>query len=251
MIEHFPLVILILSLIGFWFSMLLGALLAKFVRPANDDERKDLDLVVGSSLTILGLIIGFTFSMAVSRYDMRKNYEEEEANAIGTEYVRVDLLPGDGGPKLRQLLSNYLDQRILFYKVTDEQQLNTIGAETTKLQDEMWSAAQGAAKEQPNPVTALAVGGMNDVLNRQGYTQAAFWNRIPTGAWILMISLAACCSMLVGYSARYRRTLKIPILPALVAIAFFLIADIDTPRRGVIHVRPQNLESLAQSLHGN
>jgi hypothetical protein len=245
--QRYPLLVFALSLFGFWFSVLIGAFLLGRVRPVKESERQDLDFVVSASLTLLALIIGFAFSMAVSRYDTRKNFEEE-ANAIGTEYVRADVLPTEAAAKVRQLLVQYLDERILFYTVQDEQQLNSIAAETTKLQNEMWSTAQSAAKEQPTPVTALAVAGMNDVLNRQGYTQAAWWNQIPTGAWLLMIVLAICCSILTGYRAVDRRSLLFPVLPFMIAIAFFLIADIDSPRRGIIHVQPQNLESLQQSL---
>ena len=246
---RYPVLVFALSLFGFWLSVLIGAYLLERVRPVKESERQDLDFVVGSSLTMLALIIGFAFSMAVSRYDMRKNYEEEEANAIGTEYARADLLPTDATVKVRQLLVQYLDQRMLFYTERDEQQLNSIAAETTKLQNQMWSTVQSAAKVQPTPPTALAVMGMNDVLNRQGYTQAAWWNRLPTGAWILMIVLAVCCSILTGYRALDRRSLLFPVLPFMVAIAFFLIADIDSPRRGIIRVQPQNLESLQESLH--
>jgi hypothetical protein len=246
--QRYPLLVFALSLFGFWLSVLIGAFLLGWVRPVKESERQDLDFVVSASLTLLALIIGFAFSMAVSRYDTRKNFEEEEANAIGTEYARADLLPAEAAVKVRQLLVQYLDKRMLFYTVQDEQQLNSIAAETTKLQNEMWSTVQSAAKEQPTPVTALAVAGMNDVLNRQGYTQAAWWNRIPAGAWLLMIVLAVCCSILTGYRAVDRRSLLFPVLPFMIAIAFFLIADIDSPRRGIIHVQPQNLESLQESL---
>jgi hypothetical protein len=248
MLMRYPVLVFALSLFGFWLSVLIGAYLLGRLRPVKESERQDLDFVVGSSLTMLALIIGFAFSMAVTRYDMRKNYEEEDANAIGTEYARAGLLPGDAAVKVRQLLVQYLDQRMLFYTVRDEQQLNSIAANTTKLQNEMWSTVQSAAKEQPTPVAALAVAGMNDVLNRQGYTQAAWWNRLPTGAWILMIVLAVSCSILTGYRALDRRSLLFPVLPFMIAIAFFLIADIDSPRRGIIRVQPQNLESLKQSL---
>ena len=248
MLQRYPFLVFALSLFGFWFSVWVGAFLMVRLRPVKESERQDLDLAVSGSLTLLALIIGFAFSMAVSRYDMRKSYEEEEANAIGTEYARADLLPGDSAVKVRQLLVQYLDQRVLFYTVTDEQQLNSIAAETTKLQSEMWSTVQSAAREQPTPVAALAVAGMNDVLNRQGYTQAAWWNLIPTGAWILMVALSVCCSILTGYRALDRRSIWFPVLPFMVAIAFFLIADIDSPRRGIIRVQPQNMESLKQSL---
>ena len=248
MILGYPLLVFVLSFFAFWLSILIGAFFWGGIRPVKESERQDLNLIVSSSLTLLALILGFAFSMAVSRYDLRKNYEEEEANAIGTEYARADLLPADAAAKVRPLLVQYLDQRILFYTVQDQQKLDSIAAQTTKLQDAMWLTVQSAAREQPNPVTALAVAGMNDVLNRQGYTQAAWRNRIPTGAWALMITLAICCSVLVGYSTHDRKTLWLPILPFLVAMAFLLIADIDSPRRGIIHVMPQNMLSLQQSL---
>ena len=84
-------------------------------RPLKDEEREDFSLVQGATLTLLGLIIGFSFSMAIGRYDQRKNYEEEEANAIGTEYVRAGLLPAADAAKVRAQLTKYLDLRILFY----------------------------------------------------------------------------------------------------------------------------------------
>ena len=199
---------------------------------------------------LLALIIGFTFSMALGRYDQRKNYEEEEANAIGTEFVRADVLPAADAAKLRALLLSYLDQRVLFYTVRDEQQLQQINAETGKLQAQLWSAVVAPAAAQPTPLMALALAGMNDVLNAQGYTQAAWWNRIPIAAWTLMAAMAICSTMLVGIGARTAKTTSglLLVLPLVVSIAFFLVADLDSPRRGVIRVIPQNLLSLSQSL---
>ena len=109
---------------------------------------------------------------------------------------------------------------------------------------------QKPAVAQPSPLIALAVSGMNDVLNSQGYTQAAWWNRIPVAAWGLMGLIAICSNLLVGYGARKPKeeVRMLLILPLIVAVAFFLIADIDSPRGGLIHVVPQNLISLAQSL---
>jgi len=247
-IFNFPIVNFAISVIVLSVSVQLGALLSKRLGSLQEDERADLDLVINASLTLLALIIGFTFSMAVGRYDQRKNYEEEEANAIGTEYVRADLLPSDDGARVRKLLRLYLDQRLLFYTVRDPRRLQQIDAETARLQGEMWSTVTRVAHAQPTPVTALVASGMNDVLNRQGYTQAAYWNRIPTGAWILMVSLSICCSFLIGYGAHRKGTRLFVVLPVLVSIAFFLIADIDSPRRGAIRVLPQNLISLSNSL---
>jgi hypothetical protein len=247
LLDH-PLALFILSLIILWTAVQVGAFIRRR-RPLPDDERDDFALVINASLTLLALIIGFTFSMAVSRYDQRKDYEEEEANAIGTEYVRLDFLSASDAAKIRDLLTRYLDQRLLFYTTHDSPQLEQIDHETLRLQSEMWSAVRGAAEERPTPPVTLAVWGMNDVLNRQGYTQAAWWKRIPVAAWGLMVSIAICCSLLVGYGARRREGFRFTIVPFLVSVAFFLIAEIDSPRTGVIRIVPQNLVSLSQSLH--
>jgi hypothetical protein len=219
-------------------------------RPLKDDEREDFAVVQAATLTLLALIIGFSFSMATARYDLRKNYEEAEANAIGTEYVRTGLLPSTDATAVRAQLKRYLDLRIAFYRTRSANKLRQINTDTAQLQGEMWSAVQVPALAQPTPVMALAVAGMNDVLNSQGYTQAAWWNRIPTSAWGLMMVIAICCNVLVGYGARrVGATAKLLIvLPVVVSISFLLIADIDSPRGGLIHVAPQNLASLAQSL---
>jgi hypothetical protein len=246
-ILDFPLVFFVVSLLTLWLFSQLGFRLSR-KRPVAEDERQDLNLVISASVTLLALIIGFSFSMAVSRYDQRKSYEEEEANAIGTEYVRAGLLAPAEAASLHHLLTQYLQQRLQFYTVRDPRLLASVDIETTKLQNEMWSIVQGAAKAQSSPGMLLVIGGMNDVLNRQGYTQAAWWNRIPLGAWSLMVTLAICCSMLLGYATHQRWVLLPMVVPFLVSIAFFLISDIDSPRRGVIRVAPQNLISLSQSL---
>ena len=216
-----------------------------------EDLREDFSVILSATLTLLGLLIGFSFSMAISRYDERKNYEEAEANAIGTEYVRADLLPTADAAKVRELLRKYTDQRILFYKTRDNNELLQINARTAQLQSELWSAVRGPAASQPTPVVALAISGMNDVLNSQGYTQAAWWNRIPFAAWGMMAAIAICANLLVGYGARKAAAQGVLafVLPLVVSIAFLLIADIDSPRGGIVRVAPQNLVSFAQSLH--
>ncbi len=214
----------------------------------DDKEQDDFDLVLTGTLTLLGLIIGFSFSMAINRYDLRKNYEEEEANAIGTEYVRVDLTGSEDAPRLQGLLQAYLQQRILFYTVHDAGWLAQISSYTSQLQQQMWSLVQDGAKAQPSPVEALVVSGMNDVLNAQGYAQAASWNRIPVAAWSLMLIIAVCSNLLLGFGMRGKCTVLLIVLPFVLSVAFFLIAELDSPRRGLIQVVPQNLNRLAIGL---
>src|SRR5215467_11592786 len=129
-----PLIVLVISLVALLLSAQMGVFFRKNLRHLADDERAVFAVVLTATLTLLGLIIGFSFSMVISRYDQRKNYEEEEANAIGTEYVRADLLPTADAAKVRELLRTYLDQRVRFYETREVYELSRINAHTAQLQ---------------------------------------------------------------------------------------------------------------------
>ncbi|HLW88954.1 MAG TPA: hypothetical protein VKR57_10715 [Terriglobales bacterium] len=250
-IVNFPFLVFVSSLIALWLSAIAGSYVRIKLRPLADDQRDEFGVVQAAALTLLGLLIGFTFSMATSRYEQRKNYEEAEANAIGTEYVRADLLPDSQATRVRELLRSYLDQRILFYTARHESQLQQINATTAQLQSQLWSVVQARAASQATTLMALVVSGMNDVLNSQGYTQFAWNNRIPFEAWVLLAVIASGCNLLIGYGSHRTRTLLFLVVPLAVSISFFLIADIDSPRGGVIRVQPQNLLILAQSMQAH
>jgi hypothetical protein len=249
-ITHYPVPFFAVTFIALSLGAWFGAVLLRRRGELEDEARPDLSLILTATLALFGLIIGFSFSMAVSRYDQRKNYEEAEANAIGTEYIRADLLPADSADRVRTLLKSYLDQRILLYGTKDEAELAEVHSRTTQLQDDLWSAVRAPAAANPTPIVALAVSGMNDVLNSQGYTLAAYRNRIPAAAWTLLAAIALCCNVLVGWGLQSHRREKrlLVILPIVSALAFMLIADIDTPRHGIIRVEPQNLTSLAETM---
>lgn len=244
----YPVLVLVASLVIFGFAAWVGEQVHARYGERVEFNHEDFTFVLGGTLTLLGLIIGFTFSMAVNRYDQRKNYEEQEANAIGTEYVRADLLPPADAAKVRSLLSSYLEQRILWYKSRFHGPRRQLDTQTARLQTELWSSVTGPTSAQPKFLDTLVVSGMNDVLNSQGYTQAMWWNRIPGAAWALLIMIGLFCNLLIGYGARGRSASILLILPIALGISLFLIADIDSPRGGVIRVWPQNLESLSESL---
>lgn len=240
--------ILVISFIVFWTASLAGYRFGLHSHELEQETSDDLKLVLGGALTLLGLIVGFTFSMAVSRYDSRQVYEEAEANAIETAYVRADLLPAADATKVRGLLRNYLEQRIRNYESQEGEELQQIEADTTRLENQMWSVVSASSTAHPTPVEALVVAGMNDVLNAHGNTQAAWWNRIPHSAWTLLTFISIFCNALIGYVARERSTLVLVILPIALAVSFCFIADIDSPRGGWIRVQPQNLKSVAETL---
>jgi hypothetical protein len=247
---RYSFLVLTISLVVLWLSVQIGVFFRKRRRILEENEREDFGIIMAAILTLLGLIIGFSFSMAISRYNQRKNLEETEANAIGTEYVRADFLPNADAGRVRVLLRNYLDQRVLIYKTRDDRQLREIDAATNQLETDLWSAVWAPAAAKPTPLVTIAVTGVNDVLNSRGYTQAAWWNRIPNAAWGLMVVIAICCNLLIGYGAgkgHAKRSLLL-VLPLVVSISFSLIADIDSPPGGIIRVSGQNLTSLSQSL---
>lgn len=198
-----PVLLSTVSLPALWASAQIGAWLRRRRLNFEHEEQEDIGVVLAAAMTLLGLIIGFSFSMAVSRYDLRKTCEAEEANAIGTEYVRAGLLPGAEAERVRTLLRDYIQQRILFYTTDHRRELARVDAATTRLQEDMWSTVQDCAAAIASPPVTLAAAGMNDVLNSQGYTQAAWWNRIPPPAWALMGAIAICCNVLFGFGARH------------------------------------------------
>ena len=104
-------------------------------------------------------------------------------------------------------------------------------------------------KTQQTAAITLVASGKNDVINSQGYTQAAWLNRIPGAAWALMGLIAIFANFLMGYRERSTGMLALLVLPIIVSIAFFLIADIDSPHGGVIRVMPQNLIAASQAIH--
>ncbi|QSN60790.1 hypothetical protein [Caballeronia sp. M1242] len=248
LVSH-PIVFLVLTLFVMSAAAYFGSLLRR-ARPMADDMREHFGVVQSAALTLLALVIGFSLSMAVGRYDQRKNLEEEEANAIGTELLRAELLPAAQASEIRTLLPQYAAQRISFYQTGDGDELQQINTATARLQSSLWTAARSGANAQPGPLSALAIAGMNDVINTQGYTQAAWWNHIPTSAWALMLIIGFFCNVLIGYGTRSSRPGRrlLMIMPLIVSISFTLIADIDSPRNGLIRVKPQNLMATAAAM---
>ena len=246
-----PLLIFAYSFLAFWLATLAGATVFRKWRVFDPAVRSDFGTILATTLTLNGLIIGFTFSMAIGRYEQRKYNEEVEANAIGTEYLRSDLMTAaDDAAKVRTLLKEYVNLRVAYYRADDDHAIQRNMSRTSALQKELWSAVQTTASRQPNVVGALAISGMNDVLNSQGFAQASWWNRIPKSAWILMAAIAVISHGLLGYGTRNAKSerLLLMVLPLVVSISFLLIADIDSPRSGIIRVIPQNLLSLAESI---
>lgn len=245
-----PALMFIVLLVLLVAAVAFGAIVLRRIVVLSDEERDDFNIVQTSTLTLLALLIGFSLSMAVNRYDTRKNLEENEANAIGTEYARADLAGTPVSAQMKDALLRYTQLRRNHYLTRDPQEIASNERKTADLQTELWHLATQVANEKPTPISAVIVTGMNDVLNSQDYSEAALINRIPIGAWVLMLLIAMFGCAVQGYGAKgkLRRGLLVVILPMTVSLSLTFIADIDSPRGGIIHVQPQNLTRLLQSL---
>jgi hypothetical protein len=245
LIDH-PLELLGVTLIVLWSAVQAGVWVGVRGRQLAPKDRAEFDLVRTAMLTLLGLLVGFAISMAVARYDQRKVLEEAEANAIGTEYLRLDLLPPESAAAARALLRTYANERIAFYSGPD--QTPASDAETARTQAALWESILPEAKAHPTQITALVVSGMNDVINSQGYALAGWRDRLPIEVWVLLFLVATTCNFLVGFGAERLSPATQAILPMTAALAFVLIADVEGPRNGLVQVQPINLRDTADAM---
>ncbi|MBV9290324.1 MAG: hypothetical protein JO288_21325 [Hyphomicrobiales bacterium] len=243
-----PILFFCVTLVLLWGAAELGVLVRFRVHKLTPAERSEFDLVRNAMFTLLGLIVGFAISMAVSRYDLRKTYEEAEANAVGTEYLRLELMPPEIAAAARALLKTYAEERVAFYKERDPERQSRNEAETALTQNALWRAIAPEAKTAQTPINALVASGMNDVLNSQGYTLAAWRNRLPSEVWLLLIVVAAASSFLIGFGAERLSPVTHAVLPLTAALAFLLIADVEGPHNGLIRVEPVNLEDALAAM---
>ena len=176
MIDH-EFIVALVTLTVLWTAAQMGAYIR---RTQLKLEQDDLAVVVTASLTLVGLIVGFTFSMAVTRYNQRKDCEAAEANAIRTEYLRASLLPADEGAKLRELLKTYLNSRAQFYLTEEPAELRRVELATAQTLMKAWSLLQPRAAAQQTAITAMPVAGVTEIWNTEGATRAAWSNRIPS-----------------------------------------------------------------------
>jgi hypothetical protein len=245
-VPTFVVTFLVLSLAAWLGATRFGKLRAEAAKIESE-----FGVIQAATLTLLGLIVGFTFSMALDRYEQRKDFESAESSAIATAYLRADLLPATDAARLRSLLVAYVDVRVQFYEARRPHTIREVDALTAQLQAQLWDTVKAPANANPNSVTALAVAAVNDVLSSQSDTQAAWRNRIPFTAWMMMGSIAFFATMLVGVGVERPQHFPrmLGILPLIISIAFFLIADVESPRLGIISVVPDNLHELARSLN--
>ena len=241
-----PLLLFIFSFASLWLCIWIGGHGLSWKLKSNSETMQDFQSIQTATLTLLSLIIGFTFSMSIARYDLRKTLEEVEANALSTLYMRVEILPEKSRDEIQKNIQIYTQGRINYYTLRDYPELRKAKASTEEAQLNIWTLILPFIKQQATPTNALLMSGMNAVDDALGNTAAAWENRIPTVAWMLLGIIAVCSNLLIGFSSKNFKNDRLFFLffPFVVSISFYLIAEIDSPRGGIIKVNPENLQKL-------
>ncbi|EEF57556.1 DUF4239 domain-containing protein [Pedosphaera parvula] len=220
---------------------------------SNDQARKDqIGGIQGAMLGLLGLLLGFTFAMSVGRYESRRALVLQEANSIGTTYLRAAVLPDAHKTGVEDLLRRYVDVRLDFFRAGEDQgKLAAAERATAQIQRELWAHAVSAGKEAPTPITAIFFNALNDTIDLDATRMNARRTRVPGAVWLLVLAVAACGCCASGYGAGAsgeRGAFANVVLPLLIAVVITLIADLDRPRGGMIVISQQPMLDLKQSL---
>jgi hypothetical protein len=215
-----------------------------------------LSAVEGAVFALYGLLLAFTFSGAPSRFDERKHLSQEEANAIGTAYLRLDLLSPESQPAMRELFRNYLDSRLEVYrKLPDLDAARAELAKSTKLQNDIWTQAIAADRLPAASPDAgrLLLPALNAMIDITGTRLMAARTHPPVIIYALLFLLSLVCSLLAGFgmaASKRRNWLHILAFAAFAVITVYVILDLEYPRQGLIRIDAydQVLVELRQSM---
>jgi hypothetical protein len=210
-------------------------------RAAADAEgaRAGLGAVEGAVFGLMGLMIAFTFSGAAGRFETRRQLIVEEANAIGTAYLRLDLLPAEAQPKLREQFRRYVDERLEVYrKLPDVVAAREALARSIALQGEIWAAAVDAVRGSPQ-ATMLLLPAINAMIDITTTRTVALQTHPPTVIYGMLGLIALACALLAGHGmagARSRSWVHVLGFAAILTLTVYVILDLEHPRVGLIRI---------------
>lgn len=224
-----------------------------YISATSDSTRSQINTMQASLLGVLALLLGFTFSLSLQRYDSRSQAVISEANAIGTALLRAELLPATVRTETRTLLRQYLDQRVHTGNISlDQAELHDAALrDSSRISDTLWREALRAADQDSGPVTTgLYVQALNELIDAYGTRAAALDRHVPEPVLFLLFGTFALTVCLVGFSSGItgrRAFFPTYVLVLLIVLLVLIIIDLDRPRRGLIEVSQQSLIDLQAS----
>jgi hypothetical protein len=223
----------------------------KFEGSSPDKIRSQTSTVQAAILGVLALLLGFTMSMAVSRFEIRKQLVLDEANAIGTSCLRSQLMPAPEGPKIASLLRQYINIRVQYGTAgNDLARLESLRTQTARLQTELWSRATTYAQQEPNPVKAgLLLQSLNQAFDLEEARWTAFQNHVPESVIYVNALVGLLATSLVGYSFGVngsRNIFSVCVLALAITMVLAVIIDLDRPRSAFMRSSQQPMIDLLQ-----
>jgi hypothetical protein len=214
------------------------------------EKEAPLDEMVGATLGLLAFLLAFTFSLSASRYDTRRQLLLDEANAIGTTYLRAAMLP-EGRADIESLLRQYVDVRLAAARSRD---LAYEIRRSEAVQAQLWARTVPIAQKTPDSiVTGLFVQSLNDLIDLHAKrVTASVRNRIPLAIWVSLYGVTMLSFSVLGYHAGLVSTRRsFAILPVAVtfAVVIWLIADLDRPQEGALTVSQEALIDVRKSMN--
>jgi hypothetical protein len=230
-----------------------GFRIGRRFRARVDEKARALEGAVQTAvLGLLALLLGFSFSLVATRYDSRREVVLREANAIGTAYLRAQLLPDPQRPESQEIFRRYVLERIRAYDLGTQAAADA-AARSKELQDALWTRAMTAAREgRVSPIFATTVvQSLNEVIDSSESAVTAFENRLPESIMALLLAVAAVAAGITGYCdgvSERRLLLVLAVQPLLVALVIGTVADMDQPFRGTVHVSRNALVRVEESM---
>lgn len=221
---------------------------ARFAQQINSS-----DMIPSFILGLLSLILAFTFSVVIERYEERRHLTIKEANAISTAYVRSTLLPEVPGIKVNELFKEYIRLRVNFYEIPfSSEESNKILIECEKLKDKMWKHLRIVSKKDPGALTSAYVYAFTEMFDVEAERNFAINRSIPFTIYylILIISCVAISSLYFdrGYNnekVHWRPNLFIVVLSIMITFVY----DMDHPRQGVLQIGQQAMLEVLQQIY--
>ena len=228
------------TFLGILLCLALGRWIGKRMLARDPGRVPSVSSLETAVFALLGLMIAFTFSGALSRFDGRRLQVVDEANAIGTAWLRIDLLSASAQPRLRELFRNYVDSRIATYsKLPDIAAAQREAAQSQRLQNEIWARSVAALRtgETPFGTEVLVVQALNQMFDVSAARIAATQIHPPTIIYMMLIGLALASALLAGYQSAAEVD---PIhrfgFAVIVALTIYVIFEIEYPRLGLVQI---------------
>jgi hypothetical protein len=219
-------------------------------RHSGHEKEAPVGAMVAAMLGLLAFMLAFTFGMAAERFETRKQLVLDEANAIGTTYLRTAMLP-ERRDEIRVLLRSYVDVRL------DAVRTGRVAEQILKSEDiqtQLWSAATAVGVQHPDSiVVGLFVASLNEVIDLHAKrVTAGLRNRIPGAIWAVLLTIAVLSLAAMGYHTGLvgtTRSLAVVVVAVTFSAVLVLIADLDRPQEGSLTVSQQALIDVRQSMN--